>query len=104
MKTPLIALLLSAAALSAQAQTATPRVDQRQDRQEARIQQGVAQGTLTAAETHRLDKEQQHVQKMEDKAKADGVVTARERAKLTAAQNGASRDIHRKKHNARNQG
>ena len=41
---------------------------------------------------------------MESRAKADGDVTRRERIKLDAAQDGASRTIHRKKHNNRQPG
>lgn len=37
---------------------ATPRVDKREVRNDARIQQGVGSGRLTAKETHRLEKEQ----------------------------------------------
>ena len=75
----LIALLTLAGA-SAFAQTPgtnTPRVDQREANQQARIDNAEA------------------------KAKSDGTVTAKERRRLHAMQDGASRDIHRKKHNAR---
>lgn len=83
------------------AQAGTPRVDQRQATQQHRIEQGVASGTLSAQETLRLEKEQAHIQKMETRAQADGVVTGKERARLEAAQDAASRDIQRKKHNGR---
>ena len=66
-----ILALFAAVALPVSAQTATPRVDQRQANQEARIQQG---------------------------AKADGKVTARERAKLARAQDKQSRKIAKQKH------
>lgn len=101
MKTICTALLLSLAALSAQAQTNTPKVDERQANQEKRIDQGVASGELTKREARKLEREQAAVDRMEDKAKADGKVTRRERAKLDAAQDATSRDIKRKKHNAR---
>ena len=103
----LIALLALASA-SAFAQTPTPgtntpRVDQREANQQARIAQGAASGSLTAHETQRLEKEQGRVNNAEARAKSDGTVTARERRRLHAMQEGASRDIHRKKHNARGQ-
>ena len=103
MKTAFLALLLSTAALAVQAQNqpATPRVDQRQERQEQRIDQGVASGSLTASEAQRLENQQTRIDRVEDKAKADGQVTRRERAKLHVAQDGASRTIARKKHNRR---
>lgn len=99
----LIALLTLAGA-SAFAQTPgtqTPRIDQREAHQQARIAQGAASGSLTAQETQRLEKEQARIDHAEAKAKSDGTVTAKERRRLHAMQDGASRDIHRKKHNAR---
>ena len=75
--------------------------DRREANQQARIAQGAASGSLTPQETQRLEKEQAHIDKAEAKAKSDGTVTAKERRRLTAMQDGASRDIHRKKHNAR---
>ena len=99
----LIALLTLAGA-SAFAQTPgtnTPRIDKREAQQQARIAQGAASGSLTAHETQRLEKEQARIDNAEARAKSDGTVTAKERRHLTAMQDGASRDIHRKKHNAR---
>lgn len=98
----LTVLALGAASAFAQAPgTNTPRVDQREANQQARIAQGAASGNLTPHETQRLEKEQAHINNAEAKAKADGTVTAKERRRLHAMQDGASRDIHRKKHNNR---
>jgi hypothetical protein len=97
----LVTLLIASAAFAAQAQTQTPRVDQRQANQDQRIDQGVASGALTQREATRLENQQGRIEKMEDKAKADGDVTKRERAKLHGAQGHASREIARKKHNRR---
>lgn len=83
------------------AQAATPRVDQRQANQEARIQQGVDSGSLTPREAHRLERGQRHVQNIEARAKADGVVTRDERARLHHAQDVQSRRIYAQKHDAR---
>src|SRR6476659_3442514 len=94
-----IAALISAAIIApAAAQTATPGVDKRQANQEARIQQGVQSGQLTAKDTAKLEKGQAKVQAKEDKAKADGVVTAKERAKLAKAQKKQSKKIYKEKH------
>ncbi|RZL33353.1 MAG: hypothetical protein EOP35_18105 [Rubrivivax sp.] len=96
--------LLALAGASAFAQTPganTPRVDQREANQQARIAQGAASGNLTPHETQRLEKEQARVDNAEAKAKSDGTVTAKERRRLHAMQDGASRDIRRKKHNDR---
>lgn len=103
----LIALLTLAGA-SAFAQTPaptpgtnTPRVDQREANQQNRIANGAANGSLTPRETQRLETQQARVDNAEAKAKADGTVTAKERRRLHAMQDGASRDIRRKKHNDR---
>lgn len=90
--------VLAAIALPALAQTATPRIDQRQANQQQRIDQGVASGQLTGKEAARLEKGQERVQKMEDKAKADGKVTPTERARLQKAENVQSRHIAKEKH------
>ncbi len=100
-------MLLAVAALAmftaaiATAHPATPRVDRREIRQHARIQQGVHSGELTPREAARLRTGQQQVQRMECRAKADGVVTPRERVRLGQAQNRQSRHIARLKHNGR---
>lgn len=95
-----VGMTMTLSALGALAQPApqTPRVDQREARQEQRIEKGVASGQLTAHETLRLEKEQTAIVKSEDKAKADGTVTRKERARLQHRQNRASRDIARQKH------
>jgi hypothetical protein len=80
--------------------TATPRVDQREANQQARIDAGVASGQLTAHETNRLNKQQARVASVEAKDKADGTVTAKERQQLHRMQNHASKDIYVQKHDA----
>lgn len=99
-----IAKLVATAALAAivwpalvQAQS-TPRIDQRQDNQERRIDQGIASGQLTEQEAARLEKGQAHVQQMENKALADGTVTKKERAGIERAQDRQNRRIARQKH------
>jgi hypothetical protein len=103
-RTTCLSVLLGCAAVGAWAQTSaadptnTPRVDARQQHQQARINQGVASGALTGREAHRLQREQRAIRHAETHAKADGVVTAGERARLHRMQNQASRDIHHQKH------
>lgn len=60
----------------------TPRIGQRQENQDRRIDQGVASGQLNEREAVRLEKGQAHVQQMEDRALADGTVTKREGARI----------------------
>lgn len=100
MKITILAALVAAAALPVAAQTSTPSVDQRQQNQEARIQQGVQSGQLTPKETAQLEKGQAKVQVAEDKAKADGKVTSKERAKLAKKQDKQSKKIYKEKHDA----
>ncbi len=103
-KTSLIATTLAFATIGAFAQTAaspaTPRVDQREANQQARIANGAASGELTGKETVRLEKEQARVNNAEAKAKADGTVTKRERKHLHHMQNATSKDIYKQKHDA----
>lgn len=91
------AAVLALFSLSVHAQS-TPRIDQRQQNQQQRIDQGVKSGQLNQKEAARLEKGQARVQKMEDKAMADGKVTAKERAKIEHAQDKQSRKIAREKH------
>lgn len=94
----LIGLIAAAAAVPVYAQTATPGVDARQERQQQRIDQGVASGELNKREAARLERQQGRIAAHEEAAKADGVVTREERAKLHREQNRASRHIAKEKH------
>ena len=76
----------------------TPVLDQRQERQMERIQQGWQSGELTRREAAGLAKGQQQVRRMEHRAKADGTLTSRERARLQQQVNVQSRHIYRQKH------
>ena len=93
-----IAALCIMLPLAAFAQTSTPRVDQREANQEARIQHGINAGSLTQPEAVRLAHGQQHVQNIEMRAKADGVVTRQERGRLHHAQDVQSQRIYSQKH------
>lgn len=94
----LISLISAAAAVPVYAQTATPGADARQERQQQRIDQGVASGELNQREAARLERQQGRIEADKEAAKADGVVTKQERAKLNREQNRASRNIAREKH------
>ncbi len=103
MKTAILAALVAVALPAAAQTTSTPRIDQRQSNQEARIQQGVNSGELTAKETAKLEKGQAKVQTMENKAVADGKVTPREQARIEKAQDKQSKKIAKKKSNKKKQ-
>ena len=99
----LIALSLSLGSMavlaqSASAPAATPGVDQRQARQEQRIEPGQASGALTPREARRLDHQQAHIAGAESHAKADGTVTRAERKRLHHMQDHASQNIRHQKH------
>ncbi|MBK6948929.1 MAG: hypothetical protein IPH16_13515 [Haliscomenobacter sp.] len=83
------------------AQTATPGVKNRQEKQHKRIRHGVHNGEITAGERVVIAEQQQDVRQAKRRAKADGQVTQGERARIHQEQNQASRSIHRKKHNGR---
>lgn len=103
-KTLILALAVTAgAALSgtAFAQTATPRLDQREANQQQRINQGVASGQLTPREATNLQNNQNRLKANEARAKADGVVTRAERQRLQREARHNSRKIYNKKHNRR---
>ena len=76
----------------------TPRVDQRQHNQHARVRHGVANGELTRREAANGIHDQRHIRRAERRVKADGHVTRRERARLHRQQNQASRELRRNKH------
>lgn len=98
MLTSIVALPLLAQAAD---NTVTPRLDRREARQEARINQGVASGELTAHEANNLQKRENNLAANEAVAKADGKVTRAERAGLEAQANHISNRTYIKKHNAR---
>jgi hypothetical protein len=84
----------------AQAQTATPRVDEREALQRERIRSGAASGELTRRETARARRDQRSIRRTERRAKADGDVTPQERAQIQHKQDRASRQLRRNKHDA----
>lgn len=82
------------------AQTATPRVTERQINQQELIQEGKRSGELTRREKRHLQMQQAKIQHDKKEAKADGVVTPQERRQLNREQNRANRNIYRQKHDA----
>lgn len=102
-RTTLLVIAVFAFLFSAQAvsQTQTPVINQRERNQQARIRQGVKSGQLTPGEARRLEAQQGKIKADKMAAKSDGKVTPAERRHLKRELNRASRNIHRKKHNAR---
>ena len=81
------------------------KVGQRRENQQDRIAQGVKSGQLTAGETAKLEKQQQGINRQvsADRQANGGTLNASQKQRINRQQNAASRNIHRKKHNARTQ-
>lgn len=82
------------------AQTATPAINQTQQTQEKRINQGIKSGEVTRKEATKLEAEQVQIQREKKIARADGKVTPKEKAKIKKKQKVASKKIHHQKHDA----
>ncbi len=102
MKT-LVKMIVVVSALSSLAMAA--EVDRREDRQQARIAQGMQSGQLTAGETARIERQEQRIdnQIQAERPANGGHLTAAERAQVNREQNRVSRHIYAAKHNARHQ-
>ena len=101
MKKLLTVAVLGALSLPAFAQNTTPQIDQRQARQEHRIEQGVRSGELTPREAARVERGQARIRRMERQALADGHINRRERAAIDREQDKQNQLIARLKHNDR---
>jgi hypothetical protein len=79
----------------------SPGINKRQVNQRKRIGQGIRSGELTRGEAARLGHQQVRIHRQERRFKSDGTFTKRERVRVHKKQNRASKNIYRKKHNAR---
>jgi len=79
------------------------KVGQRKENQQDRIAQGVKSGQLTAGETAKLENQQKGInQQVAAERKANGgTLLASEKKQVNKEQNAASKNIYRKKHNAK---
>jgi hypothetical protein len=84
--------------------TETPNLDQAQQNQRARIEQGVRSGELTVPETRHLARQQVRLHRHEAAAKSDGIVTPRERHDLRHHARHTSRSVYRQKHDGQKRG
>ncbi len=75
-------------------------VNQRLDNQQARIDQGLAKGTMTGREAARDEKHDANIAQREavDESKHNGHITKAEQNRLNRSENRNSRRIHRQKH------
>jgi hypothetical protein len=75
-----------------------PKIQQRMQNQEQRIQQGVNSGTLTPKEAGKLEAREAKIRQDEARMKSDGKLTAKERQKLNKELDHASDRIYKQKH------
>jgi hypothetical protein len=101
MKKALTTALSAALAMAIAVPAAAGGIEQRQQNQQGRIQQGIHAGSLTPAEAARLEREQFRIERMERRLKADGNFTRRDRARVQHRLDHSSRHIYRAKHNRR---
>ena len=96
------AAALTAAVMLASAAQAQS-VNQREGRQQARIDQGVASGRLTAGEAVRDERQQGRIDATEARMRANngGRLSYNQRTRLEHRQDRASAHIYRSKHNGR---
>ena len=96
-----IILILAVFCLLSHADSQADRASRRQQRQRARIAEGVQSGELTQGEVANLKSGQRRIRHARKKAAADGVVTDQEKLKLEKMEDHQSRKIYRKKHNGK---
>ena len=74
-------------------------IEERQKRQQERIDEGVKSGELNKRETLKLEKEQAKIQRKKRRYRHnDGKLGPKEKADLTRDQNKASQHIYKEKH------
>ena len=76
----------------------TPRIDQRQEKQDERIERGIEKGQITNREARRLEEGQEHVEDLEEQARRDGKVTRDEKRRIEKAQDKQSQQIRKQRH------
>lgn len=81
------------------------KVAQRQERQQKRIGNGVANGSMTAHETAKVEHQETGLNRevRTDRQANGGKLTPQERGQVNQQQNGLSREIYNDKHNAAHQ-
>jgi Skp family chaperone for outer membrane proteins len=97
---PLIAAI-SSPAIAHYEHDGYSKFDQRIERQQQRIKQGVRTGELTKKEIKKLRKQQRHIKKLNRQFEKDGHLSHYERKTLKRKLNLASKRIYRLKHNDR---
>ncbi len=96
-KTVILALTGILVATSMPAMAQTYRSDERQWRQDNRIERGIRTGRITPREAARLDRQQRRIDRVERRARAynNGYIDPRSARKIERMQDRANRNIHR---------
>ena len=77
-------------------------VQQREENEQHRIDQGNKKGKLTPQEQERLKNQQEEIEKERQDAMEDGKMSKKEKKQIKHDENQLGKDIHKKKHNAKN--
>jgi hypothetical protein len=77
-------------------------VEQRQENEQHRIDQGTKKGKLTPQEQERLKNQQEEIEKERQDAMEDGKMSKKEKKQIKHDENQLGKDIHKKKHNKKN--
>ena len=75
-------------------------IDQRQDYQQNRIEQGIRSGQITQSEAWRLEQGERAIDRAQARARADGVVTQQERNRIDQMTDRQGRQIYRQSHDS----
>lgn len=75
-------------------------IDQRQDYQQNRIEQGIQSGQITRSEAYRLEQGERAIDRAQARARADGVVTQQERNRIERMTDREGREIYRQSHDS----
>lgn len=94
----LIVFVLSAIAVYA-GNTKDPKIRERIEEQQKRIDQGIASGSLTRQEADIVQDNLNRIRESEARMKADGKLTPRERKRLEHMLDRNSKMIYKEKHN-----
>jgi hypothetical protein len=73
-------------------------IDQRQDYQQNRIEQGIQSGQITRSEAYRLEQGERAIDRAQARARADGVVTQNERYRIDQMTDRQGQQIYRQSH------
>jgi uncharacterized membrane protein YebE (DUF533 family) len=75
-------------------------IDQRQDYQQNRIEQGIRSGQITQSEAYRLEQGERAIDRAQARARADGVVTQQERNRIDRMTDRQGQQIYRQSHDS----